>query len=95
MKSPKTVKEVQCLTGSIAALSRFISKSADRCLMLFRVLKRENFKWDEEAKEAFLDLKKYLAEIPKLVSPLPGELLFLCVSISDYSISAILIVERE
>jgi len=29
--SPKTVKEVQKLTGRIAALNRFISKATDKC----------------------------------------------------------------
>ena len=31
LKSPQNAKEVQKLTGMIAALNRFISKSADRC----------------------------------------------------------------
>ncbi|XP_019052649.1 PREDICTED: uncharacterized protein LOC109114435 [Nelumbo nucifera] len=40
MPSPRTHKEVQRLTGRIAALSRFMSKSADRCLPFFKALKR-------------------------------------------------------
>ncbi|XP_074336585.1 uncharacterized protein LOC141673742 [Apium graveolens] len=31
MKSPTSVKQVQSLTGRIAALNRFVSKSSDRC----------------------------------------------------------------
>ena len=31
LKPPRNAKEVQKLTGMIAALNRFISKSADRC----------------------------------------------------------------
>ena len=31
LKLPRNAKEVQKLTGMIAALNRFISKSADRC----------------------------------------------------------------
>ena len=31
LKSPRNAKEVQKLSGMIAALNRFISKSADRC----------------------------------------------------------------
>ena len=60
MKSPSFVKEVQRLTGCIAALSRLISKSADRCYAFFRVLKQATFKWGPEAEEAFHHLKKYL-----------------------------------
>ena len=32
MTSPRTVKEVQKLTGRIAALNRFVSKATDKCL---------------------------------------------------------------
>ena len=39
MTSPKTVKEVQKLTGRIAALNRFISKATDKCLPFFKTLK--------------------------------------------------------
>ena len=40
MASPKTVKEVQNLTGRIAALNRFVSKETDRCLPFFKTLKQ-------------------------------------------------------
>ena len=39
MTSPKIVKEVQKLTGRIAALNRFVSKATDRCLPFFKTLK--------------------------------------------------------
>ena len=39
MASPKTVKEVQKLTGRIAELNRFISKAMDKCLPFFTNLK--------------------------------------------------------
>jgi len=39
MTSPKTVKEVQKLTGRIAALNRFVSKAMDKCLAFFKTLK--------------------------------------------------------
>ena len=39
MTSPKTVKEVQKLTGRIAALNRFVSKATDKCLPFFKTLK--------------------------------------------------------
>ena len=38
MKSPSKVKEVQKLTGRIAALNRFVSKATDRCLPFFKAL---------------------------------------------------------
>jgi hypothetical protein len=39
MVEPSTKKEVQRLTGRIVALNRFISKSAERSLPFFKVLK--------------------------------------------------------
>ena len=36
MASPRTVKEVQKLTGRIAALNRFVSKASDKCLPFFK-----------------------------------------------------------
>ncbi|XP_017217112.1 uncharacterized protein LOC108194669 [Daucus carota subsp. sativus] len=39
MRSPSTVKEVQSLTGRVAALNRFVSKSTDRCQEFFKVIK--------------------------------------------------------
>ena len=40
MTSPKTVKEVQKLTGRITALNRFISRATDKCLPFFKTLKQ-------------------------------------------------------
>ena len=40
VKSPKTVKEVQSLTGKVAALNRFVSRATDKCMQFFKVLKR-------------------------------------------------------
>ena len=40
MKSLQNIKEVQSLTGRVAALNRFVSKATDKCLPFFRVLKR-------------------------------------------------------
>ena len=39
MVSPKTVKEVQRLTGRVATLNRFVSKATNKCLSFFKILK--------------------------------------------------------
>ena len=52
MASPKTVKEVQKLTGRIATLNRFISKVTDKCLSFFKTLKQA-FIWTNECEKAF------------------------------------------
>ena len=40
MLPPSNIKEVQRLTGRIAALSRFVSKASDKCQPFFQVLKK-------------------------------------------------------
>lgn len=39
MKAPKTIKEVQHLNGSIAALKRFLTKSVEKCRPFYDLLK--------------------------------------------------------
>ncbi|XP_057544996.1 uncharacterized protein LOC130824124 [Amaranthus tricolor] len=67
MKSPTSVKEVQKLTGCVAALGRFLSKSADKCSPFFKTLKQSKFEWTREAEESFRQLKEHLSSLPKLV----------------------------
>jgi hypothetical protein len=66
MQSPKTTKQLQQLTGRLAALNRFISRSTDKCLPFFKILKKA-LEWSYECKEAFSQLKKYLTSSPCLV----------------------------
>ena len=40
MASPRIVKEVQKLTGRIAALNRFVFRAMDKCLPSFKTLKQ-------------------------------------------------------
>ena len=39
MKKPVTSKDIQSLTGKVAALTRFISKVIDKCAPFFKALK--------------------------------------------------------
>ena len=45
MPPPSSIKEVQRLTGRVAALSRFVSRASDKCQLFFQVLKKA-FQWD-------------------------------------------------
>ena len=40
IQAPRTVKDVRRLTGCVAALSRFISKFAERTVPFFKILKK-------------------------------------------------------
>ena len=94
MRPPSNTKEIQRLTGRIVALSRFVSRSSDKCQPFFQVLKKV-FHWDAQCEEAFLALKTYLSSPPVLVSPSEGELLTLYLAVSDLSTSAALVKERD
>ena len=83
MPPPSNIKEVQRLTGRIAALSRFVSKASDKCQPFFQVLKKA-FSWDTHCEEAFLAFKTYLSSPPILVSPSEGELLTLYLTVLDF-----------
>ncbi|KAK1427764.1 hypothetical protein QVD17_16458 [Tagetes erecta] len=98
MRSPKTKKEVQSLNGRLAALHRFLSKSAERSLPFFKTLKgclqKKDFEWSEEAEQAFKALKEYISSIPAVVAPLPDEKLFLYLAIGREAVSTAMVVER-
>ena len=54
LQTPQNPKEVQKLTRMVAALNRFISRSADRCRLFFILFNKwKNFKWTEECAKAF------------------------------------------
>ncbi|KAL0452032.1 UNVERIFIED_CONTAM: hypothetical protein Slati_1181300 [Sesamum latifolium] len=61
MKAPTCLNEAQRLTGRIAALSRFISKSAEKSLSFFKTLRKaKTFEWGEA-------LYLYLSAAPQAV----------------------------
>ncbi|GLT32924.1 hypothetical protein SLA2020_075540 [Shorea laevis] len=105
MKPPKSVKDVQRLAGRIGALHRFISKSADKCLPFFKILrsvtqkdeagKPKKFEWTSECEAAFEELKTYLSSPPLLTKANEGEILYLYLGILDAAISSVLVREVE
>nr|XP_023882263.1 uncharacterized protein LOC111994609 [Quercus suber] len=94
MASPKTVKEVQKLTGRIAALNRFVSRATDKCLPFFKTLKKA-FEWTDECEAAFQELKLYLSHPPLLSPSKEGENLYLYLAVSSTAVSAALIREED
>ena len=74
--APSSRKEVQQLTGRLAALGRFISRFTDRLKPFFTTLRGANrVGWNEECDLAFIQIKQYLAKPPILSSPDTGETL--------------------
>ena len=93
MSSPKMIKEVQFLTGRVAALNRFVSKATDKCLPFFKTLKRA-FVWRGKCEAAFQELKHYLSN-PPLLSPSKEGYLFLYLAVSATTVSVALIKEEN
>ncbi|GJY68760.1 hypothetical protein Tco_0471742 [Tanacetum coccineum] len=64
------LKDMQSLNGKLAALSRFLSKGAERSLPFFKVLKsctdKRNIQWTQEAAAALQEMKKIMETLPTL-----------------------------
>ena len=97
MKVPKNIKDVQNLTGRLAALNRFISKSAERSLSIFQALKgtKRDFTWGPSQQHEFEEIKSYLSKPNTLTTPTPGAKLLLYVSTTESAVSAVLVEEQE
>ncbi|GKV50362.1 hypothetical protein SLEP1_g57069 [Rubroshorea leprosula] len=96
MEPPRTVKDMQRLTGRVAALHRFIARSAERCLSFFKALREpKNFQWTDMCQRAFDELKRYLASAPLLSKPVEGESLYLYLGVTAEAISSVLLREEN
>jgi len=96
MSSTTSVKEVQQLTGRMAALSRFVSAGGEKGHHYFQCLKRNSrFTWTDECEAAFLKLKEYLATPPVLCKPQVGVPLRLYFAVTEWDISSVLVQEQD
>lgn len=70
MEAPKTIWDIHRLTGRLAALRRFISRSVEKSLPFVEVLKgAKNFEWGPDCVKAFEEVKEYPMKAPLLMSP--------------------------
>ncbi|XP_065007552.1 uncharacterized protein LOC135638367 [Musa acuminata AAA Group] len=96
MQSPRTVKDLQRFNGRLVALSRFLARSGDRCLPVFKALKNpKNFQWTSECEEALKQIKQHLASLPRLASVSPDEKLGLYLAASPHAVSSVLVKESS
>ncbi|GJY42015.1 reverse transcriptase domain-containing protein [Tanacetum coccineum] len=101
LTSPKTLKEMQSLSGKLASLNRFLAKSAERALPFFNTLKnitKENkheYRWTSEAEEAFQQMKRLIISLPSLTPPLPKETLYAYLAVAKEAVSAVLMTDRN
>ena len=76
----------------MAALNRFISRSADRCRPFFLLMNKwKVFEWTEECAQTFQQLKDYLSHPPIMSSPKIDEILFAYIAIAPHAVSLVLI----
>jgi hypothetical protein len=96
MEPPNSKKEAQRLAGRLASLHRFISRSAERNLPFFEILKStEVFQWGPAQQKAFEELKQYLIDLTTLTPPSSGTQLLLYVVVSHSAVSAALVQEKQ
>jgi hypothetical protein len=96
MASLQSIKDIQRLTGRLAALNRFISKSAERSLPFLKTLRgAKDFVWGPEQAATFESLKQHMSDLATLTSPDPTLPLLLYIAASHRAISAALVQEKE
>jgi hypothetical protein len=96
MMPPQSTRDVQRLTGRLAALNRFISKSAERSLPFLKTLRgAKDFAWGPEQATTFISLKQHLSALATLTSPDPSLPLLLYVAASPHVVSVTLVQEQD
>ena len=83
LKPPRNAKEVQKLTGMIAALNQFISRLADRCKPFYLLINKwKGFEWFDDCTAAFQQLKEYLSQPPIMSSSAANEVLYAYIAVA-------------
>ena len=78
----------------IAALNRFISKSADKCRPFYLLINKWNgFEWSEDCIAAFQQLKEYLPRPPIMSNSAADEVLYAYIAMAPHAMSLVLIRE--
>jgi hypothetical protein len=92
MEPPNSKNGAQRLAGRLVSLNRFISRSVERNLPFFEILKSaEVFQWDPAQQKAFEQLKQYLIDLTTLTPPSSRTPLLLYVVASHAAVSAALV----
>ncbi|XP_073353583.1 uncharacterized protein [Aegilops tauschii subsp. strangulata] len=74
---------------------KFLSRLGERALPLYQLMKKTApFEWNDQADEAFWDLKRMLSTAPVLAAPAEKEPLLLYIATTSRSVSTVMVVER-
>ncbi|KAL0455803.1 UNVERIFIED_CONTAM: hypothetical protein Slati_0919500 [Sesamum latifolium] len=90
-------REIPMIHGDPASRTQSIHlKIGEKGLPFFKTLRKvKNFEWTKECQQAFEDLKAYLAKLPLLVKPIPGNTLYLYILSTPQAVSSVLVREEE
>lgn len=83
------------MAGCTASLNCFISKSAEKSLPFFTMLRNNNLAWGPSPHEAFEGLKQYLENIGIFTSPTSKADILLYIATSESVVSTVLVEERN
>jgi hypothetical protein len=96
MTPPQSARDVQQLTGRLAALNRFISKSTERSLPFLKTLRgAKDFAWGPVQVAAFESLKQHMSDLATLASPDPSLPLLLYIAASPCAVCAAFVQEQD
>ena len=80
----------------MAALNRFLAKSAVRGSPFFKVLRRgPQFDWTYECQKVFNELKDHIAELPTLTSSEQDETVFIYLAVGEEAVSVVLVRKED
>jgi dsDNA-binding SOS-regulon protein len=96
ISQPNDLKDVQRLTGCMAAVSRFISRLGEKALPLYKLMKKlDKFVWTDEADATLKVLKRVLSTAPVLAAPEDQEPMLLYMAATNRVVSIVIMVERK
>jgi hypothetical protein len=93
---PNDLKDIQRLTGCVAAVSRFISRLGENTLPLYKMMKKsDEFVWIDKADAALKDLKRVLSTAPVLAAPEDQDPMLLYMAPTKRVVSIVIVIERK
>jgi len=96
MRSPQNMKEVQQLLGRLTALSRFVSRLAERTRPMVQILRKASkFSWDDRCEEIFKQLKDFLTCPSIIQKSRPDQPILVYLAALEEATSVALVQEDE
>jgi hypothetical protein len=91
---PNDLKDIQGLTGCMAAMSRFINRLGEKALPLYKLMKKsDEFVWTNEADAVLKDLKRVLSTTLVLAAPKDQEPMLLYMAATNRVVNIVIVVE--